>query len=520
MKIKRLLCVLLVLSVLAVSFTAFSACEDTEDTPAGADGANGGESGGDASGEEVLQTTDEPGGASPKYIFMFIADGFSFAHFSVTSAYLGALEGVVEKRDLNLMKFPVVGSAATYDLTSFAPDSSSTASAYASGIKTHSGVVNMDGDKKIPYETITEKLKKQFGYKIGIVSTVNLNHATPAAFYGHQPSRNNYMALTDELIASDFDYFAGGKLLDLRPDGHYEAMREKGYTVVTAADEYRALTGNEDKIFIASDDKESSDDTGAMHYEIDRPEGQPSIYDYVKTGIDFLSKDNDTGFFFMVEGGKVDWASHANDAASVINDVLAFDRALALAVEFYEKHPDDTLIIVTGDHETGGLSIGFAGTGYDTNLEILASQKMSFIEYNKRVEQFRANETSFDEVMRDIKLNFGLMARDDPDAGTNRKLVLSAFELETLEAAYEMSMLPSGRRRLGEGERILYGDYEPLSVTLTHVLNQKAGIGWSSYSHTGMPVPVFALGAGQELFTGFYENTDIFLKFKALTGVE
>ncbi|MCL2096339.1 MAG: alkaline phosphatase, partial [Oscillospiraceae bacterium] len=76
------------------------------------------------------------------------------------------------------------------------------------------------------------------------------------------------------------------------------------------------------------------------------------------------------------------------------------------------------------------------------------------------------------------------------------------------------------RRRLGEGERILYGDYEPLSVTLTHVLNQKAGIGWSSYSHTGMPVPVFALGAGQELFTGFYENTDIFLKFKALTGVE
>lgn len=473
--------------------------------------------------------TPEYSGTTPKYIFMFIADGLSYSQLSITSSYLGALQNKVESQEMTITKFPVVGSAATYDSTSYAPDSASTATSYATGYKTLSGVINMDEKKTKTYETITEKLKNQLGYKIGIVSTVNINHATPAAYYGHQPTRGNYYELSAELIASDFDYFAGGKLLDNRKtiatgedyrEDVYDFLMGKGYTVTTTTEEYKALTGSEEKVFIASDDKDFSDDTGAMHYEIDRPKEQPSLADYVKTGINYLSKDNNKGFFMMVEGGKIDWACHANDAAAAINDVLAFDKAVQVAVDFYNKYPKETLIIVTGDHETGGLSIGFAGTAYDTHLEILANQKISFVEFDKQVANYRKNNTKFDDVMKDIKANFGLITSKDADAAKKPLLVLTDYELATIKTSYEKSMLPSSVRNLSQAENVLYGTYEPLTVTLTHILNQKAGIGWTSYSHTGVPVPVFAMGAGQDLFNSFYDNTQVFFNLKALTKVK
>jgi alkaline phosphatase len=292
----------------------------------------------------------------------------------------------------------------------------------------------------------------------------------------------------------------------------------KGYTVATTTDEYKSLTGKEEKVFIISDDKDYSDDTGAMHYEIDRPKTQASLADYVKTGIDYLM--NDKGFFMMVEGGKIDWACHANDAAATIHDVIAFDKAVQVAVDFYDKHKNETLIIVTGDHETGGLSIGFAGTAYDTHLEILANQKMSFIEFDKQIANYRKNNTKFDDVMKDIKANFGLMAANDPDASKKPLLVLTDYELATIKTSYEKSMLPSAVRTINQAENILYGTYEPLSITLTHILNQKAGIGWTSYAHTGVPVPVFAMGVGEDLFNSFYDNTQIFFNLKALTKVK
>jgi alkaline phosphatase len=222
----------------------------------------------------------------------------------------------------------------------------------------------------------------------------------------------------------------------------------------------------------------------------------------------------------MVEGGKVDWASHANDAASVINDVIAINKALDVAVEFYNKHPNETLMIFTGDHETGGLTIGFAGTDYDTHLNILAKQKMSFIEYDKLVKKFRDEKTSFSDVLASIKTNFGLMAGDDKDAVTaHKQLILSDYESEQIKAAYDKSIAGERFKLSDEVEWLLYGSYEPLSVQISHILNQKAGVGWTSYAHTGLPVPVFAKGVGEDLFAGYYDNTKVFHILKALTGV-
>ena len=472
---------------------------------------------------EVASTTQRA--AAPKYVFLFIGDGMSYPQFQTASDYLGALKNPDPEilkggEALSFMNFPVAGSATTFDSTSFAPDSASTATSIATGYKTHSGVINMDESKTIPYETIAEKLKEQKDYKIGVITSVNLNHATPAAFYAHQPSRNNYYAIGLELVESGFDYFAGGALLD--PTGSekdqkdiYAVARDAGYQVIKTQEEAAELTAADGKAILIGERLADSD---SLSYDNDRQVNEWALKDYVRKGIEVL--DNDNGFFLMVEGGKIDWACHANDAGSTIADTLALGEAVEEALAFYQEHPAETLILVTGDHETGGLTIGYAGTDYDTFLQNLANQKISYAKYDSDyVAGYKANGTPFSEVLKDVKACFGLMTADDPEAHKNPKLVLTEYELSLLEAAYEKTMTAQGEE-LNQEEYVLYGTYEPLSVTITHILNNKSGINFSSYAHTGLPVAVFAQGAGQDLFKGFYDNTAIYDKMAALLEVE
>lgn len=256
-----------------------------------------------------------------------------------------------------MMDFPIAGSAQTYDSTSFAPDSAGAATSIATGHKTWSGSIHVSEDFSQKYETIAEQLKAQKNYKIGILSSVNLNHATPAAFYAHQASRNSYYEIGEELIASNFDYFAGGGLLkptgaDQDIENLYDLAADAGYKIIKTQAEAEKLTAADGKTIVIDEHLADSD---AMAYELDRPEDQWSLADYVEKGIEVL--DNDSGFFMMVEGGKIDWACHANDAASTIADTIALDDAVGKAVDFYNEHPEETLILVTGDHETGGLTI-------------------------------------------------------------------------------------------------------------------------------------------------------------------
>ena len=479
---------------------------------------------------------------NPKYIFLFIGDGMSYPQIQITSDYLGALEQDPESdilsgyEALTMMNFPVAGSATTFDSTSFCPDSASTATSIATGYKTYSGSINVDETGTVSYETIAEKLKDQLGYKIGIISSVNLNHATPAAFYAHQVSRSSYYDISNELIESGFDYFAGGGLLkttgsDGEQTDSYELAEEAGYRVIKTQAEAESLTAADGKAIVIA---ETLADSDAMSYENDRAEDEWALADYVKKGIEVL--DNENGFFMMVEGGKIDWACHANDAGSTIADTLALDHAVDQAVAFYEEHPDETLILVTGDHETGGLTIGFAGTNYDTFLTNMENQKISYAKYDSEyVSSYKENNTDFDTVMADITELFGLTAPAEdqveteaaldskdqhPEAKESGSLELTAYEYEKLKAAYETTMTRTGEEEIGQEEYVLYGSYEPLTVTITHLLNNKSGINFASYSHTGLPVAVFAQGNGQEMFEGYYDNTEIYDKLAALTGVE
>jgi len=462
---------------------------------------------------------------TPKYVFLFIGDGMSYPQFQAASDYLGALadtgsDDILDGNvPLTFMNFPVAGSAVTYDSSSFCPDSASTATSLSTGYKTYSGTINMDETATVSYETISEKLHAQLGWKVGVISSVNLNHATPAAFYAHQAKRSNYYEIGQELVASNFEYFAGGGLL--KPTGPdkdktslYDLAADAGYKVVMTQAEAEAVTSADGKVLIIDEHLADSD---AFAYENDRADGDWALSDYVKKGIEVL--DNDTGFFLMVEGGKIDWACHANDAGSTIADTIALSDAVDEAVAFAQQHPDETLILVTGDHETGGLTIGYAGTDYDTFLTNLENQKISYAKFDSDyVAKYKENNTSFDEVMKDVTALFGLKTEGAEDD----TLVLTAYELDKLKAAYEATMDASRADAdpANQAEYVLYGSYEPLSVTITHILNNKSGVNFASYAHTGLPVAVFAQGSGQDLFEGFYDNTQVYHKLAGLLGVK
>ena len=479
---------------------------------------------------EPQAETEAP--AAPKYVFLFIGDGMSYPQIQSTSDFLGALndadywqaepslddnQGAIldGPEYLNFMNFPVAGSAVTYDSNSFCPDSASTATSLSTGHKTYSGTINMDETGSVAYETIAEKLAAQKGWEIGIISSVNLNHATPAAFYAHQASRNNYYEIGLELIDSGFTYFAGGGLLE--PTGSegdqedlYALAEAAGYTVARTQAEAEAVT---DGPVILIDEHLADGD--AMAYELDRTEDMWSLADYVEKGIEVL--DNDTGFFMMCEGGKIDWACHANDAASTIHDTDALADAVQVAIDFAAEHPDETLILVTGDHETGGLTIGFAGTDYDTYLDLLQNQKISYAKFDSDyVAAYKENKTPFEDVMADVTELFGLKTEGEE----GDKLVLTDYELELLRTAYEKSVNGTETGYAAQAEYVLYGTYEPLSVTLTHIINNKSGISFTSYSHTGLPVAVLAQGAGSEIFGGYYDNTDVYNKLAALLEIQ
>ena len=550
---KKIVSVLLAGMMLAAALTGCTGT-GTQQESAGQTGQSQEESMAPAESQASAESTgvEETQAGVPKYVFLFIGDGMSYPQVQLTNYYLSASQGqnagtvTVEgeektkldsKNNLTMMSFPIAGSAQTYDSTSFAPDSASTATSIATGKKTWSGSINVSEDFTQTYETIAEKLKAQKDMKIGILSTVNLNHATPAAFYAHQASRSSYYDIGLEMIDSGFDYFAGGGLL--QPTGKekdkedlYALAEEAGYKVVQTQAEAEALKAEDGKV-IAID--EHLADSSAMSYELDRAEEEWALADYVEKGIEVL--DNDNGFFMMVEGGKIDWACHANDAASTITDTIALDNAVEKAVEFYNEHPEETLIIVTGDHETGGLTIGFAGTDYDTFLKNFENQKISYAKYDSDyVSGYKENKTDFETVMKDVTELFGLQgpagtdsettqqkdsADQHPESDNDGALVMTEYEYGQLKAAYETTMSRTGEEaEFAQDEYIRYGSYEPLTVTITHILNNKSGINFGSYAHTGLPVEVLVQGVGAESFDGYYDNTDIYSKMAALLGVQ
>lgn len=495
------------------------------------------DSGSPAAAEPVApeETPGSEGQAAPKYVFLFIGDGMSFPQISALGYYNGTLEhsftgtlkeptpdNIPQAEMPSFVTFPVVGACTTYDASKFITDSASAATAIASGTKTLDGIIGQDAfNNSVP--SIAELVRDKTDYNVGVITSVSLDHATPAAFYAHVASRNQYYDISRDLVKSGFTYFGGGGFLQPKgPEGDQEDILElaeaAGYTIANSIEEIEALNAESGKVIAINP---VLDPVAAMPWRIDR-DSQTSLAlkDFVRKGIDVMGDEQ--GFFMMVESGKIDWACHANDAITAIMEVKELEEAVNVAVEFAQKHPEETLIIVTGDHETGGFSNGFQGTEYDTYFGLLTAQTVSNLVYtDDYVAHYIENQTTFEEAMVDVKNLFGLISPDDPDAATwpDQALVLTEKDMRMFRDAYEQTMIPPADRDVRDQEyRELYGTYkaEPIVITATHIINNKAGIGWSTTSHSALPTAVFARGAGQEVFSDFYDNTDIFLKLQEL----
>lgn len=475
--------------------------------------------------------------SKPKYIFYFIGDGMGMAQINSAQIYLNSKNNRNGKFDnLSFTKFPAQGMKSTYAADSFIPDSASAGTAMATGVKTSDGVIGMDVTKKTNLKSIA-KMAKESGKKVGIVTSVSIDHATPAVFYANTPSRSNYYDIGLQLTKSNFDYFGGGGFV--QPKGAkdnqedlYEVAKENGYKVVNNMNDFKSLKNDAGKVLAVN---ETLDKSKALPYEINRNSNDLSLADYTQKGIDLL--DNDNGFFMMVEGGKIDWACHANDAVSAIDDTLAFSNAVGKAYEFYLKHPKETLILVTGDHETGGMTIGYSGTKYDTFFNEISLQKGSFDAFDEEFFKYKKNvkseEAKLSDVMGLIERYYGLKPLSDTEtkdlevqakagnkeAAQKLNRALDKQELKSLEEAFKLSMLDKKQRPTDKQTYLLYGGYEPLSMALTHIMNTTAGIGFTTYSHTGTAIPVFSIGLGSEEFKGYYDDTDTFKKLTKIMDV-
>ena len=456
-------------------------------------------------------------GAAPKYIFLFIGDGFGSVQANAAGAYLAATSGRPGVAPLAMDSLPVYGTATTFAENRLITDSAAAGTALATGRKTFVNRISTAADGVTPLRTVAEAAHGR-GMKVGIVTTVSVDHATPAVFYSHRKDRDMYYEISLDLSASGFEYFAGGPFLSPKgdPQGDATALRtglgsapasgtmpdsrsvavSRGYRFAATRAEFDALRAGDSRIVAVA----AGGDT--VPYAIDRSASDMTLALYTKKGIELLAGER--GFFMMVEGGKIDWACHMNDAATAVREVLDFDAAISAALDFYKAHPADTLIVVTSDHETGGMALGWVGRHYESDIALLALQKGSCDAFAAKVDDLRrANpKADFDAVMDLVRDFYGL--------GTARA-PLSADETAELRKAYDA--LIAGAPAAGTPERARYDDAfggkNPVGVAACLILAHKAGIGWTSFSHSAASVPVRAIGPGSELFAGAQDNTDI-----------
>lgn len=389
----------------------------------------------------IIISTTAFGAKKAKYVFLFIGDGMGFSSVSLAEAFQAQERDAIANDPLCFTQFPVLGMATNYSANRPITCSSASGTAIATGSKTNNGMLGMAPDSTTKYTSIAYKIHDA-GYKIGIMSTVQLNHATPAAFYGHNIKRGNYYEIGQELPKTGFEFFGGGGFL--HPNGKekdlpslYRFVEEEGYTVARGLDEFNEKKC--DKIILTQ--KENFDKT--LPYSLARKENDLTLAQVVDAAIRTL--ENKKGFFIMAEGGLIDFAAHSNNVIGTVTEIIDMDAAVKVAYEFYKKHPKETLIIVTADHETGGVALGYK-KGYVYDLS----------------------------VFKDIKEN---ASTNDVDKYMDDKIVLKEE-------------------------------------------SEKAGIGWTTTSHTGVPVPIWAIGNGSEQFAGRQDNTDISRKICKAMGVK
>ncbi len=430
--------------------------------------------------------------AGPKNVIFYIGDGMSSVQRRIPEEVYG--------RKLVMNSLPVVGIYTTYATNSIVTDSAAAATALATGHKTNNRIISMDPEGKIAYETLAEAAKRM-GKSIGLVTTTRITHATPACFGAHIDNRDEENEIAEQYLEHGFEVYMGGGWRNFVPKSAKKSKRkderdllkefsDKGYTVIQTKSDLMGIKVEKDtKILGLFWDSH-------MPYYLDREDEYyqgkvPNLSDMTAVAISVL-KQNPEGFFLMVEGGRIDHAGHANDPAGSVGDMMDFDNAVKVGVDFSKESPD-TLILVGGDHETGGMGMGI-GLKYFMKPAVIknVTRSCEYMGYtftgtpDKAIERFN----QFNGIKK-----------------------LRKKEIKQIEKAIEYAKAGKGMRSPNPYLRPWIG------FVFADIISKRACVGWTSYAHTGQPVIMTAGGPGSENFNGFYDNTDVAKRVANLWGI-
>lgn len=452
----------------------------------------------------LMMTLGAIAAEAPKYIFYFIGDGMGWGQVNTTQQYLRDV--VKEDSVLTMLRFPVVSTAITYSASNDITDSTAAGTALATGVKTRNGMMGMTTDS-VPVVSVAEQLR-DMGYGIGIVTSVAPDDATPGAFYAKAPSRNRYYEIGSQAAKSGFDFIGGANWRGLKdksgnPTDLWELFEQNGVQTAYGLDTLATLTSP--RVVLLGTNRPHDSGIG---YAIDSVAGALRLQDMTRACLNHLLKQKPERFFMMVEGGAIDHACHANDAATAIGDVLAFDESLAIAYDFYLRHPDETLILVTADHETGGMAIGNTAHGYTADLKYLPYQRVSKDRFNERLQAMLRSRRAYRwEDMREMLAN---------DFGFWRAVPVTEEETARLENLFNDTFANTAT----PDQKTMYANFKAFAVETFRILDTHTGMGWTTVHHTANPVPVMAVGVGSELFSGMNDNIDLPAKLRKIAKID
>lgn len=455
--------------------------------------------------EATAGATAQPGD-SLRYIFYFIGDGMG--HGALTAADLYHREVLTHGQPLAMTTLPHGGMLWTRSASSPVTDSAAAGTALATGHKTRNYMLGMDADS-IAVQSIAAHLHQR-GWGVGLITTCAPDDATPGAFYSHVDNRRNFYSTACQALESGYEFFAGSSW---RGSKDMEGKR---------TDIVERIKATPDILYTTDTDKASRSKRprvmlhsarpftrGNVGYVIDSIEGALFLPDMTVACIKHLQRYTPGRFFMMVEGGNIDHTSHSNDGPGSVMETVNFDQALRQALQFYNEHPRETLIIVTADHETGGMAVGTNGTGYTTYPRLWQHQRISKDRYSRHIKELLKTDTvpTWDNFKAWTTSLTGLWGPIEVSPGRD----------EQLHTLFNRTFID--REQLDERET-LYATFNVLADEIFNTLNDAVGIGFVSINHSGNPVPLMAIGVGAEAFDGIHDNTYIYHTLRRLTGLD
>lgn len=361
----------------------------------------------------------------------------------------------------------------TADVLGAITDSAPAGTAFATGHKTNDKHIGVAGDEeKYPLATILEGARG-IGKATGIIATSNVQHATPAAFSSHYFDRSRYDILAEQQAHQGIDVLFGAGSAYLSAEDRkdkedlVEVLKAKGYQYITTAAEMNQLALTPVWGMFAA---------GAMAYEMDREQlanSEPSLWSMTKKAIELLNQ-NEKGFFLMVEGSKVDWAAHANDPVGVVSDVLAFDAAVEVALDF-AKADGSTLVMAVTDHNNGGVTLGDRETDGSYSKDPVSRFIAPLLKAKLTGEGLEAvlNEER-SNIVDALDTYFGITD-------------LTEEEIEEIRVAGKGSM----------------------NYAVGPIISRRANLGWTTGGHTGEDVTFYSYAPGNARIWGTLDNTDV-----------